>query len=265
MHSVPMIVALAFYAVATLLYLLYLSGVRPSALSAAGPVLAVAALVHLGAIGWHHLGGLPPPITSPAGLLNLAVFVGVAAFLIAGLFRRMTLAGAFLAPVATMLVGTLVNNAGVPVTPPHLEFIRFVTPVHIVTAAIGFTCFGLAFLSSSLMLVVDHRMREKLGRGWPPLPPISTLERVSFTAVRIGFPFYTLGVVLGAVWAYWGRPDGALIPEYMLGVAVWLLYAVLVVLFVVSGWRGRKAAVLTMLGFVSTLPIVVMYALRRLG
>lgn len=265
MHSVPMVVALAFYALATLLYLLYLSGIRPSALSAAGPVLAVAALVHLGAIGWHHLGGLHPPITSPAGLLNLSVFVVVVGFLTASLFRRMTLAGAFLAPIATVLVGTLVNNAGVPVTPPHLEFIRFVTPVHIATSAAGFVCFGIAFVASSLMLVVDHRMREKLGRGWPRLPPISALERVSFTAVRIGFPFYTLGVVLGAVWAYWGRPEGALIPEYLLGVAVWLLYAVLVVLFVVSGWRGRKAAVLTMLGFVSTLPIVVMYALRRLG
>ncbi len=265
MHSGPMVIALAFYALATLLYLLYLSGVRPSALAAAGPMLAVAALTHLGAIGWHHLGGLPPSITSAAGLLNLSIFAVVAAFLIASLFHRMTLAGAFLAPVATVLIGTLINNTGLPVSPPHLEFIRFVTPVHIATAAVGFFFFGVAFISSSLMLVVDHRMREKLGRGWPRLPPISMLERVSFTAVRIGFPFYTLGIILGAVWAYWGRPEGALIPEYLLGVAVWLLYAVLVVLFVVSGWRGRKAAVLTMLGFISTLPIVVMYVLRRLG
>ena len=113
MHSVPMVVALAFYALATLLYLLYLSGVRPSALSAAGPVLAVAALAHLGAIGWHHLGGLHPPITSAAGLLNLSVFVVVTAFLVVSLFRRTTLAGAFLAAIrAEGGRGTFVTKTG---------------------------------------------------------------------------------------------------------------------------------------------------------
>jgi len=264
-HSAPMTIALAFYALSTVFYMLYLSGLRPRALVFAAPTLAVAAFVHLGAIGWHHVSGAPPPIKSAYGILNLAVFVVVVAFLVVSLFKKMPLAGAFLAPIATMFVGTLLNNAGLPVTPAHLEFFRFVTPVHIVTAAIGFSCFAVAFVASSLMLVVDHRMREKLGRGWPPLPPISTLEKVSFTAVRIGFPFYTLGIVLGVIWAYWGRPEGVLIPEYVLGALVWLLYAVLMVLYAVSGWRGRKAAALTIFGFISTLPILVMYALRRLS
>jgi ABC-type uncharacterized transport system permease subunit len=56
-----------------------------------------------------------------------------------------------------------------------------------------------------------------------------------------------------------------LLPEYLLGVGVWVLYAVIVLLSAVTGWRGRRAAVLSVVGFLSTLPMVLMYALRRLG
>jgi ABC-type transport system involved in cytochrome c biogenesis permease subunit len=98
------------------------------------------------------------------------------------------------------------------------------------------------------------------------LPPVSRLEEWSAGAVRIGFPFYTLGIILGTVWSYWGGDGGAmLLPEYLLGVGVWVLYAVIVLLSATTGWRGRRSAVLTVVGFLSTLPMMVMYVLRRLG
>jgi ABC-type uncharacterized transport system permease subunit len=259
-----MLVALVLYGASSILFLLYISGILKQVLAPAKAVLAFAAGAHLVAIGWHHLGGLYPAILSPAGLLSLGVFVGVTAFLVTTMFVRTTTLGAFVATLGAVVIATLVNNAGVPKTGPHLEFIRFVTPVHIASSAIGFLSFGVAFIASALLLVADQRMRERLGRGWPRLPPISTLEFVSFTAIRVGFPFYTLGILLGSVWAYWGgEGGGALLPEYMLGIAVWFLYAILVLVYIMSGWRGRKAAVLTILGFLSTLPIVLMYGLRR--
>jgi ABC-type uncharacterized transport system permease subunit len=46
-------------------------------------------------------------------------------------------------------------------------------------------------------------------------------------------------------------------------VAVWALYAVLVAVFRATGWRGRRAAALIMVGFLATIPVVMMYAARR--
>lgn len=261
----PMLLALALYGASTAFHLLALSRMWPPALKVGKPVLAVAALAHLLAIGHQHLGAFPPPVTAPSSLMNLAVFAGVAVFVVVDLFARFRILGAFVATVATVVLGTLFNNAGVEHTAGHLTFMRFVTPVHIAASAIGFLCFLVSFVASTLAILADQRLRERRGQGWPPLPSVSRLEEWSAGAVRIGFPFYTLGIVLGAVWAYWGGDGGAvLLPEYLLGVGVWVLYAVIVLLAATTGWRGRRAAVLSVVGFLSTIPIVLMYALRRL-
>ena len=265
MYSAPMLVALAAYGASTTFYMLFLAGLWKGALGWARRALFLAALGHLAAIGYHHLSGLPPGITSAPGLINLGVFLVVATAVVLNVTVNATGAGSILAPLATVVLGTLVNNAGVEMTVTHLRFVRFVTPVHIATSAIGFLCFGVAFAASALMILADFRLRDHRGMGWPRLPSIAALDEVAYAAVSIGFPFYTIGIVLGAVWAYWGSPEGggALVPEYMLGVAVWALFAVLVYVFRTTGWRGRKAAALIMLGFLATIPIVLMYALRR--
>lgn len=267
MHSVPMLVALSLYGASAVLHLLALARTWPAAEKAARPLLAVSALAHLLAIGHQHLGKFPPDILAPSSLINLGVFVGVTVHVVFDGFRRTRLMGSFVAPIATLTLATLYNHAGALQDPGrHLEFVRFVTPVHIVAMTAGFAAFGVAFVASTLAIVADLRLRERHGRGWPPLPPLGRLEEWSAGAVRVGFPFYTLGIILGGVWAYWGGDGGAiLLPEYLLGVGVWILYGVIVLLAATTGWRGRRAAVLTVMGFVSTWPIVLMYALRRLG
>jgi ABC-type uncharacterized transport system permease subunit len=259
MYSVPMIVALALYGASTALYMLFVAGIAKAGLKGGRTALAAGAAMHLLAIGHHHVSHHEPGIMSPAGLVSLGVFAAVVAVLLLGLAGRVGWASIVAAPLATVLLGTVVNNFGQ--RPPHMAVLKFVTPVHIVTSAIGFTCFGGAAVASIMMLVADLRLREHRLRAWPPLPSVDRLNRVAATLVNVGFPFYTLGIVLGAVWAYWA--EGGLIPEYGLGVATWALFAVLVLLHRTTGWRGRRAAALIVLGFVATIPIVVVYALRR--
>jgi len=262
-YSVPLIVALCLYGVSTALYLIYLAGISNAVRPVARVTLAAAAAVHLLAIGYHHLGGLEPVITAPKSLINLAVFVGVAAYLVmTTLYRTTGIGGGILAPVSVVVLGTLINNAGVEVA--RMEFVRYVTPLHIAASALGFLFFGLAFLTAMARILADMRLKDRGGMGWPRLPPIASLDRYTFGFLRIGFPFYTLGLVLGAVWAYWGG-TGDLTPEYLLGVGVWLLYAVLIYVSIKTGWRGRKPAVFIGIGFLATLSIVLMYAMRRLG
>jgi ABC-type uncharacterized transport system permease subunit len=134
-----------------------------------------------------------------------------------------------------------------------------------VASAIGFAGFCVAFLASLCMLVADLRLRQRWGLGWPRLPAIETLDRTSRLAVRAGFPFYTVGILLGAFWGWWEGEAGALLtPEYLLGVCSWFLFAVLVYTWHRTGWRGRKAAVLVIVGFLGVSAVVLMYAMRRI-
>ncbi|MBP7125243.1 cytochrome c biogenesis protein CcsA [Myxococcota bacterium] len=265
MHSLPMGLALALYGLASAFHLLSLSRVWEAASRLARPILAVAVLAHLLAIGHQHLGHFPPPITAVSSILNLALFAGMVVFVVADLFRERRLLGAMMAPLATLVLATLFHHAaGQP--PARLAFMRFVTPVHIATSALGFACFGVAAAASVMAIVADFRLRNRRGHGWPPLPPLARLETWAAAALRIGYPFYTVGILLGGVWAWFSGEQGALLlPEYLLGVAVWLLFGVSMLLSATWGFRGRRFAVLTTLGFAATLPIVLMYALRRLG
>lgn len=261
MYSVPLLIALAFYGASTVLYMLFLAGVSERIRPWARATLIAGAVTHLVAIGYHHAWHKAPPIMAPASLVNLAVFLVVAGYLVLHLTLRTTGVGGIVAPFASVVLGTLLNNAGLRV--PGIQAVAVLTPLHIATAGIGFVFFAAAFATATLRLLADARMRERHGFGWPRMPSIATLDRFSFALLRLGFPFYTVGVILGVVWAYWGDEAGLRAPEYALGVGVWAMYAASILSFTRSGWQGRRAAVLVIVGFMATLSIVLMYVFRR--
>ena len=82
------------------------------------------------------------------------------------------------------------------------------------------------------------------------LPSLDALDRLEERLVRGGFVVYTVALVAGtmtaaAVWKSAWSWD----PQQVLSVCVWLLYFAMVQLRH-TGWRGRRYAVLTVVGFV---------------
>lgn len=263
MHTFVMMLALSSYGVATFLFMLVLAGIWHRGLVVAKIALTVAATAHLAAIGAHHLAGLEPPILSMAGILNLLVFTAVVAYLVANLFYRTTLVGGVLAPLATVVVGALFSHS-VPDAPIRYQAMGFVTPVHIASSSLAFLTFLAAFVVAIVFLVADRRLRDRRLLEATRLPSIAVLERAMDILVRVGFALYTVGVILGTVWVL-RQTSEFNATQYWIGLAVWFLFAGLVYASVRHGWRGRKAAVLTMIGFAALVPIVLMYVLRRIG
>ena len=72
--------------------------------------------------------------------------------------------------------------------------------------------------------------------------------------MAIGFPLITLGIVSGALWAqsesgtFWGT-DLTII----LSLFTWFIYLLLIYYRLVTGWRGRRAAYLAIVGFICVL------------
>jgi cytochrome c-type biogenesis protein CcsB len=86
------------------------------------------------------------------------------------------------------------------------------------------------------------------------LPKPMVLDEIGYRAVVVGFPFLTLTIILGAVWAetawgtYWSWD-----PKETASLVTWLIYGAYLHARVMRGWRGNRAAWLLVIGFLATL------------
>jgi ABC-type uncharacterized transport system permease subunit len=81
--------------------------------------------------------------------------------------------------------------------------------------------------------------------------------------VWIGFPIYTTAVILGALWMS-QRGENLLRLEYFLALVSWCVYATLLAMRTIYGWRGRRAARLTLAGFGLAVLVLTIYLVRRI-
>ena len=119
--------------------------------------------------------------------------------------------------------------------------------VHVAVAIVAYGSFSIAFAASVLYLVQPE------GGRWG-LPKPQVLDEIGYRAVVVGFPFLTLTIILGAVWAntawgtYWSWD-----PKETASLVTWLIYGAYLHARVMRGWRGNRAAWLLVLGFAATL------------
>lgn len=80
-------------------------------------------------------------------------------------------------------------------------------------------------------------------RGSRFLPDAALIEEAMYKAIAVGFLFFTIATILGALWAkdawggYWSWD-----PKEVWALVVWLNYAVWLHLRLVKGWRGKVLA-----------------------
>jgi cytochrome c-type biogenesis protein CcsB len=84
------------------------------------------------------------------------------------------------------------------------------------------------------------------------LPSATTLDRLAARFISFGFPIWTFGTICGAIWAQqaWGRYWGW-DPKETWAFITWVIFAGYLHARATSGWKGRRAAVIALVGFVS--------------
>ncbi|WP_127132122.1 c-type cytochrome biogenesis protein CcsB [Georgenia sp. SYP-B2076] len=92
------------------------------------------------------------------------------------------------------------------------------------------------------------------GRVLEVVPSSAELERISFRLNAVGFMMWTFTVIAGAIWAEhaWGRPWGW-DPKEVWSFVIWVVYAAYLHARATRGWEGRRAAYLSLFGFVCIL------------
>jgi cytochrome c-type biogenesis protein CcsB len=79
---------------------------------------------------------------------------------------------------------------------------------------------------------------------------LQTIDTWSYRIIGLGFPFLTIGIISGAVWAneawgsYWSWD-----PKETWALITWLIFAIYLHSRLLKGWQGQKAAFVGSIGF----------------
>jgi ABC-type uncharacterized transport system permease subunit len=128
--------------------------------------------------------------------------------------------------------------------------------VHRVTSYTGAAAFGIAGAAGAMYLLASRRLRHKTPAHGPALGSLERLERITFSSVTLGFALLTIGLVTGIVRIL--RDGGSTklgehwftSPKVVGAFAVWVVYAIVLHAPINPSFRGRKVAVLSIVGLV---------------
>ncbi len=116
------------------------------------------------------------------------------------------------------------------------------------TCFLGYGGFAISALVAVGFLVADRKRSNVLPETR------ETLDAVLTQTISFGFLFLTLGILTGAVWAnsawgtYWSWD-----PKETWSLITWFVYAIFLHCRFMRGWRGRRAAWISIIGFLSVL------------
>lgn len=210
---------------------------------------------------------------SAFGLLAALIAFGIAT---RGGIPQVTALAAPLLAAVTILASLVPPTQAVP------EALRSAwLGVHIALALLGDAALAMAGVVAILYLVQERRLKQKklptrsaagttgnrsASGGIRVLPPLEILDRVSVRLIQIGFPLMTAGLISGSlygkqVWGVYWSWD----PRNTISLLVWVLYALMIHARWMIGWRGRKAAILTVVGVVAILVAFVGLGLAGVG
>jgi cytochrome c-type biogenesis protein CcsB len=117
--------------------------------------------------------------------------------------------------------------------------------LHVPANFIGYGAFCIAAMFAAAELLSLHGNRL--------MPPAEQIEEAMYKVIAVGFLFFTIATILGALWAAdaWGR-YWSWDPKETWALIVWLNYAIWLHLRLVAGWRGKVLAWWALVGLLIT-------------
>jgi cytochrome c-type biogenesis protein CcsB len=200
---------------------------------------------------WSEAGRIP--ITN---FFEAANFLGMGiifVFLIMEFRFKIAALGSFMLPLVVILMIPVFLLSG-EITQLNPVLMSGWLGVHTTLAVLGDAAFAFASIVSIMYLVQERQLKAKqLGAIFHRLPSLDIMDTLAYKALTLGWPLFTLGMITGSIWAnsawgsYWSWD-----PKETWSLITWVIYLVLLHLRTI-GWRGRKMAVLSIVGFVFVL------------
>lgn len=233
------------YLASAILYLAYFWLQADKALRLGISLFTVALASHTIALIIRSLAGGRLPFASIYEfILVFSWGVAVLYLLACGKYKIHT-TGAVVLPLEVLLVGyaLTVKTAAAPLV-PALQSMWL--KLHVGSAVLAYSFFALSFAASALYLWQGRK---------DSLPfPLQNIEKVIYYFIAAGFPFMTMVLITGSVWAEevwasWWNWD----PKETWALITWLIYAIYLHLSRTRQWSGRVAAWVALWGFAAVI------------
>lgn len=245
-------VAAALYSVGLLHAILTLVRRREGIFRVALAALSVGAVFHFVSIVEEGLVTNRCPINNFYETLSMCAFLVVVLFL--GVYWRYRVASLSVFVFPLVFIMAMVSTLGNPVSAWSSPVVRNAwLTIHIVLVLLGYAALVFTAGASLLYLFQERELKNKKPRQfYYRLPSLGTLDEIISRTMAVGFVLITLAVVAGSTWAFIElKKDWIAQPKIAISFFTWAVYLALVCLRTTAGWRGRKAALMTVavLGF----------------
>jgi ABC-type uncharacterized transport system permease subunit len=205
---------------------------------------AAAVCVHLAFqwVSFRHAGGLD--VHFFAAVSESALVMAALGLAVDGL-NPMRALGLVVFPIAALALA-LDGALGTPTTTPQAQ--GWQITLHIVLALFAFAVLAIAALVATMLAIQERALRDRrLGGLAAWMPALTVTENLLFQLIGVGFALLTLTLVTGAVFVE-NLFDQHLAHKTVLSVAAWLVFGALLYGRWRHGWRGQRAARMTLAG-----------------
>ena len=202
----------------------------------------------LGVVFWHSATGQhwQPVSNTFDALIWLGILIS-AFVLYVQLFKPIVGLDWFLMPAAVALLVAAGIVARLGYTTYHTIFYSTYLWVHRITSYGGTAAFVVAAAAGGMYVISAARLRKK--KSFPMSGSLERLEHIMMISVTLGFALLTIGLLTGleVMLKNMGTPPWA---KVYFASATWLLYAVVMHAPINPRFRGRRAALLSVMGIV---------------
>ncbi len=244
------ILAVLFYILSTVSYFAYLF-IQRNVFQQAGRALLLAGFAcQTVVITWTFVSTGHVPVNNLHETLSWVAWMLVGTFLALHYKFRLKILGVYVAPLAaiSLLVATQFPHE---LLQPQNLLKGVWLIVHIMSVFAGDAAFALAAGVGVLYLIQERSIKRKTrGFFFKRLPSLDLLDSTGYACIVTGFTMLTIGFVSGMVYAkiVWGR-FWSWDPKEVWTAITWILYAILLHERLAVGWRGRRAAIMAIVGF----------------
>ncbi|WP_028583371.1 c-type cytochrome biogenesis protein CcsB [Desulfogranum mediterraneum] len=242
------------YLLSTATYMVYFFSEKKQIRQLARQVFFVAAALHTLNILFRYLEAGHTPITSHHETISFFAWATAWSYLSFRWRYTVKNLGTFVSMlvVLLMLVAAFSSREIIPLSPVLQSWWL---PVHASITLVAYAFLALSCIGGLMYLLQEREIKQKrFGLFYSRLPSLEVLDKLNHHCLSAGFPLLTLGLVTGILWAkqawgaYWHWD-----PKETWSLVTWFLYAGVMHQRFTIGWRGRRAAMISIIAFVSAM------------
>lgn len=253
-ESTLFMITFVIYIIAAFFYFVFLFSKKESAAKTGLSVLTIGFFVHTLALVWRTIESGHAPFTNMYESLSFLAWSGALAYIYIEYKYKVRKPGPYMMliiiGIMALASSPLMPDAAAPLMPALQSYWLW---LHVSVTLLGEAFFAVAFVTSIMYMVADSK--EKKGIAKERAITADRLDSISYRSIAVGFPLFTLGgLVFGMVWAYraWGT-YWSWDPKEVWSLITWFVFALYLHTRIVMGWKGRRSALIAIIGFITAM------------